>query len=572
MGNFNAPVLTNEGAAYLASVIAAQGTVNFTKMKFSTTNYAGSESTLTAATFLGVFKTATPSASVVDGTTINVTASFDNSGFTMDYSLYSVGIIVDDNGTDVLLAVCTTSVPDPISRYVSPGSMYAYSVNLGVSTTENISVTASTAGMLTVGDIVDDLTSSAANKPLSANQGKALKALLQAHEDKLVYSANGVHGIKYQNGNLSVYDSVNEQWVVINTGTSFALGPCVSITVATGDEELTLQWTDPSDVVIGGTTVAAWAGTKVVRKIGSAPTNENDGTVVVNETTRNQYSSSGFVDTGLTNGTTYYYGFFPYTTANVYNYTATDSGTPVQSTVTVTLSIESAASDTVYITGPGLDGTDFITTDSSGSGSGTLDIVPGETYTFTSSVAKALDGSDNYYSKNVILTNSLSQTISIMPDITYYWYGNEKATFNALSNNAVNYYDFSIDNSYPPQKIKQSNSLYTAAWIGSQSSSGTAFFEFTADLTEVSAIHVVSERETATTNPYSGVIVTKSGTLNNTMTNIVTTNHNVAKIAQSDVDVTELTGTRYIDVGIELLAQTNINAYCKNTIKAVYGT
>ncbi len=95
------------------------------------------------------------------------------------------------------------------------------------------------------------------------------------------------------------------------------------------------------------------------------------------------------------------------------------------STVTVTLSIESAASDTVYVTGPGLDGTDYITTDSSGSGSGTLDIIPGETYTFTSSVAKALDGSGNDYSKNVTLTNSLSQSVDVYPDgFMFEWCGN----------------------------------------------------------------------------------------------------------------------------------------------------
>lgn len=104
------------------------------------------------------------------------------------------------------------------------------------------------------------------------------------------------------------------------------------------------------------------------------------------------------------------------------------------STVTVTLSIESAASDTVYVTGPGLDGTDYITTDSSGSGSGTLDIIPGETYTFTSSVAKALDGSGNDYSKNVTLTNSLQQAVNVMPDAALSWGGNEVESWVALAN------------------------------------------------------------------------------------------------------------------------------------------
>ena len=61
-------------------------------------------------------------------------------------------------------------------------------------------------------------------------------------------------------------------------------------------------------------TLATWSGTKVVRKAGSAPASISDGTVVVDNKVRNQYSSSGFVDTGLQYDTTYYYRFFPYST------------------------------------------------------------------------------------------------------------------------------------------------------------------------------------------------------------------------------------------------------------------
>lgn len=77
-----------------------------------------------------------------------------------------------------------------------------------------------------------------------------------------------------------------------------------------------ISWTDPSDVVIPNNPTVSWAGTKVVAKVGSAPVDETDGTVLVNETTRNQYASTGFeaTDFVLEYDETVYVRFFPYTT------------------------------------------------------------------------------------------------------------------------------------------------------------------------------------------------------------------------------------------------------------------
>lgn len=169
------PVIPNEGAAYLASVIASQGNVSIKEVKFSSTNYSGSESALTAATFLGTFKTdASPSASVEDSTTISISTSCDNVGITVATSLYSIGIIADDNGTDRLLCVCTTTTPDTVNPFALTASYLHYDINLAVSSTANITVSGSVAGALYVSDIEDSLTSSATNKVLSAAQGKAL--------------------------------------------------------------------------------------------------------------------------------------------------------------------------------------------------------------------------------------------------------------------------------------------------------------------------------------------------------------------------------------------------------------
>lgn len=170
--------ITNEGAALLASVIANQGTITFTEMRFSDTDYTGSEATLTEGTFGGTFVTASAAASVVDSTTIKVAASFNNSGIVSAHPLYSIGVIGTDGNDTALIAVCTTSDPEATIRPPVPAtsiSTYAFNTNLTVSSTLNITVAGTTAAALYETDVVDNLISTATNKPLSANQGRVLK-------------------------------------------------------------------------------------------------------------------------------------------------------------------------------------------------------------------------------------------------------------------------------------------------------------------------------------------------------------------------------------------------------------
>lgn len=91
---------------------------------------------------------------------------------------------------------------------------------------------------------------------------------------------------------------------------------------------MSLKWTDPNDVTYNGATLARWSGTKLVRKTGSAPANATDGTVIVDSKTKNAYSSTAYVDSGLTNNTKYYYRFFPYSTAGTYTTGTSLNATP----------------------------------------------------------------------------------------------------------------------------------------------------------------------------------------------------------------------------------------------------
>ena len=120
-----------------------------------------------------------------------------------------------------------------------------------------------------------------------------------------------------------------------SNASALALSEVSGATVTLGIKSLTLSWSDPADLEYNGQRISAWSGTKVVRKEGSAPTNINDGTLILNSTTRNQYSSMGYTDSNLSNGTTYYYAFFPYTTSGKYSNPVVVSGTPYFREVTV---------------------------------------------------------------------------------------------------------------------------------------------------------------------------------------------------------------------------------------------
>lgn len=104
-------------------------------------------------------------------------------------------------------------------------------------------------------------------------------------------------------------------------------------TVVVTANEATFTWTDPNDKEIGGSVVATWSGTKLVRKLGSAPTSVSDGTLVLDSKVRNQYSSTGYTDSNLGYDSVYYYRFFPYTTEDAVTDGATLIVTPTRTVI-----------------------------------------------------------------------------------------------------------------------------------------------------------------------------------------------------------------------------------------------
>lgn len=119
-------------------------------------------------------------------------------------------------------------------------------------------------------------------------------------------------------------DTVLKELKISGGGTKIAPKDTVDPAILNGNAKATISWGDPEDVIIDGIVLSAWKGTKLVMKESGYPENENDGTLILDNTVRDAYKTSGYVVDGLTNGNTYYFALFPYSTDGVYNYSASN--------------------------------------------------------------------------------------------------------------------------------------------------------------------------------------------------------------------------------------------------------
>lgn len=78
--------------------------------------------------------------------------------------------------------------------------------------------------------------------------------------------------------------------------------------------EVSIKWSDPSDLSDNKPIACTWAGTYIVKREGEPPVNIYQGDILVTSTTRDAYSSTAFVDSTVQKNKKYYYGIFPYDT------------------------------------------------------------------------------------------------------------------------------------------------------------------------------------------------------------------------------------------------------------------
>lgn len=165
----------------------------------------------------------------------------------------------------------------------------------------------------------------------AANLNQKMTEIVNAHSGKTVNSEEGVHGFRFFEDSFQCYDDVEKKWMDIESGSGVPPDNVSGFIIHSGNNKLTIKWSDPQDTIIEGQTLSTWEGTKLVYKAGSYPENIKDGIVAVDNKERDKYKYDGFVINGLTNGTAYYFQLFPYSDKKAVNSNSTNRDTAIPS-------------------------------------------------------------------------------------------------------------------------------------------------------------------------------------------------------------------------------------------------
>ena len=135
----------------------------------------------------------------------------------------------------------------------------------------------------------------------------ALSSDIDSKGDEIDYSLDDGEIYLYSNGRKIATEEMS-----IRVAPNIQLDDISNLSIRLYQGNVRFTWTDPSDVIFSELPLVEWDGTKVVRKVGSAPNSVNDGTLVLDSKVRDAYSSTPYYDNNLTSGNYYYYRFFPY--------------------------------------------------------------------------------------------------------------------------------------------------------------------------------------------------------------------------------------------------------------------
>lgn len=151
----------------------------------------------------------------------------------------------------------------------------------------------------------------------------------------------GFGKLRYYNGVLQYYDINTSSWVdtSITPDNVYIMNMIpqpmqkISCVFDTNLYKYKLRWQEPADTIINGQVACLVDKVIIRRKLGSAPTDENDGDLVIEVKRKdfNSYKSTYFIDEELapSEGDIYYYKAFPVSTTGFYNYSTVNetSGT-----------------------------------------------------------------------------------------------------------------------------------------------------------------------------------------------------------------------------------------------------
>jgi hypothetical protein len=238
VSNYNV-YLTDEGRAFLADVISQGEGITNAVISLSSVVKIGQEAGITYATFPTSFLDINPaSTAVIDSTTVRFSGIASNATLAPgNYPVSTIGILVTaTNIGNACVAVATSANPDVITGLegLTP-STYSYDINLTIDDTDNLTVAYTTSGVVMVTDIINNLTSPATDKPLSAAQGAALKALIDNADNSIVATVEESPATAdHAEGDYIYYNSTTyEVTAAITIGDTLTVGTNIDVPTLT---------------------------------------------------------------------------------------------------------------------------------------------------------------------------------------------------------------------------------------------------------------------------------------------------------------------------------------------------
>ena len=156
MGLYNGSVITNAGAAMIASAIAGSKTVEFTAVKTSSHVYPSGTNLAELTSLANIVQTSQPSSvQVYKQTTVQVVARFSNANVANNYNVNTLGVYAKyTGGAETLLAVITAVKPDEIESGTGTSlAAYVYNVQMVISNASQVTLSVNDAGTATSADL-----------------------------------------------------------------------------------------------------------------------------------------------------------------------------------------------------------------------------------------------------------------------------------------------------------------------------------------------------------------------------------------------------------------------------------
>ena len=156
MGQYNAAVLTTAGQALIASAIAQETPLIFTKMRTSSTVIPAGTNLENLTSLSGTKQSVDITSTLLyDSQTIQISANFPNTQISTAYYVQTIGAYGKiTGGAETLIAVCTAISPDEMPVYDpdSPASII-YKVQLRYANAEAVTLVVNDTGTASVEDL-----------------------------------------------------------------------------------------------------------------------------------------------------------------------------------------------------------------------------------------------------------------------------------------------------------------------------------------------------------------------------------------------------------------------------------